>query len=50
MIEYIENPESILVESEKKKGIKKVVEKEEISSFSEKNSKHNKMLLKYLNF
>ena len=45
MIEYIENPESILVESEKKEEVKKVIEKnkkenEEISPFPIKKNKH----------
>jgi len=47
MIEYIENPESILVESEKKEEVKKVIEKdekesEEIISLSKKKNKYNK--------
>ena len=45
MIEYIENPESILVESKKKEEVKKVMEKnekenEEISPFPIKKNKH----------
>jgi small GTP-binding protein len=47
MIEYIENPESILVESKKKEEVKKVIEKdekenEEISPLPIKKNKHNK--------
>ena len=47
MIEYIENPECILVESKKKEEVKKVIEKdekenEEINSFPIKKNKHNK--------